>query len=134
MQQIDRPTVQSLADAGASGELIAVVTAETGDVLGCSRNSARQHIQRRGGSPDDLTATGGDFFTALWEGDLFDAWCLADINNSRLLLDVFGPRAIIGSGVADEGQPVDYVTRMVREGVEQHAPVHVERLPFDAEP
>ncbi|NUC72578.1 hypothetical protein HTZ84_09695 [Haloterrigena sp. SYSU A558-1] len=37
---------------------------------------------------------GGHFFEALWEGDLYDAFTRADLNNKKILLLTFGERRI----------------------------------------
>ncbi|AGM10845.1 hypothetical protein M192_gp034 [Halorubrum tailed phage 8] len=39
---------------------------------------------------EDFTHYGGDFFSALWDGDLYRAWGRADYNNRAILLEVFG--------------------------------------------
>ncbi|MFC7199550.1 hypothetical protein [Halospeciosus flavus] len=92
-----------LFNAGASPKLIEVVT-KTLDELPSTvnRNSARSEVQKYvkwgnlDGSvpPEEFSHIGGHFFTALWNGDLYEAFCRADLNNRKILLDVFGERRI----------------------------------------
>ncbi|UBF20300.1 hypothetical protein M1M41_gp031 [Halorubrum sodomense tailed virus 4] len=39
---------------------------------------------------EEFTPYGGHFFTALWDGHLYQAWSRADYNNQAVLLEVFG--------------------------------------------
>jgi hypothetical protein len=43
---------------------------------------------------EEFTPTGGHFFTAMWEGDLYRAYSRADYNNQAIMLEVFGEHRI----------------------------------------
>ena len=89
--------------AGASPQLIEIVQ-KTGDNLPqtVGRNSAREEVLKyaRWGSigpdrdPEEFRPIGGHFFTALWNGDLYDAFTRADLNNRKILLLTFTERRI----------------------------------------
>lgn len=108
-----------LQEAGASQTFIQVLETPKEDA-GVHRHSIRDEIRsyiRYGtltedSDPAEFQATGGHFFTALWEGDLFAAWNRADPNNSALMMECLTQQDIIESGVA-RGEPRDWVTTMV---------------------
>lgn len=105
-----------LKQAGASDALIRVVefdltkteiTQETydGEEVRVERNSSLQEVKkylRDTHSPAMLTLEnvnefghmGGHFFTALWEGDLYDAYSRADPNNKRIMEVLFTPQQV----------------------------------------
>lgn len=109
---------QFLREAGASDQIIALIQF-TDEQTGI-RNSAREEVRKYAywgdldGSPDDFNHIGGHFFSAMWDGDLFEAWLRADMNNRRLMMELFGESRIIGDGIVN-GHPSDYVETMVTE-------------------
>jgi hypothetical protein len=110
-----------VSKAGASDVFMDLLTfpKEEG---GVSRHSIRQEIKEEVYwghiSPENDPATfsprGGHFFSAMWDGDLFWAWTRADLNNKMLLRECFGFDRIIRDGI-EEGEPTEYVERMVTE-------------------
>jgi hypothetical protein len=108
-----------LREAGASDEMLDMVKAKPG-LAGISRNSCKQEVKKYvfweslEGDPEDFTPMGGHFFSALWDGNLFDAWRRADLNNKSLMLEIYGESRIIADGIT-RGHPTDYAERMVTE-------------------
>mgnify|MGYP006272559475 CR=1 FL=1 len=108
-----------LSKAGASDAFIDLLTFPA-ELAGVKRHSAREEVRKYAywgefdGEPEAFRHVGGHFFGAMWDGDLFEAWLRADLNNKSLLLECFGMDAIIESGV-NSGQPIDYARRMVTE-------------------
>ena len=79
---------------------------ERGDGKDVYRNSAMEEAKKyvRGTDYVDATLTeenaekftpyGGHFFTALWDGHLYEAYSRADYNNQAVLKELFGIRRI----------------------------------------
>lgn len=84
-----------LCSAGAAQPLMEIVQ-KTASELDVERNSAREEVKSYvfygefKKEPSEFSPYGGHFFTALWEGDLYRAFCRADGNNTRALLALFG--------------------------------------------
>ena len=113
--------IRFISKAGASDLLIDLLTFPK-EEAGVPRHSAREEVRKyvywgdvdTDADPATFSHCGGHFFSALWDGDLFEAWLRADLNNKSLLLECFGVDAIIKNGV-QVGQPLDYARRMVTE-------------------
>lgn len=111
--------IQFLREAGASEEFLDMVETDP-EQYGVPENSAAQKIRsliRTGdlnlsADPEDFRFCAGGFLTKLWNGDLFGAWRKADLNNTPLMLEVYGKRIIITNAIA-QGEPKDYAKRMV---------------------
>lgn len=89
-----------LAEAGASSELRTVAN-ETD--VNC-RHSVCEELHKwadgeipTGESVEKANRLGGGFFTTLWDGDLFDAFCQADSNNRTILAKAFSAEEIVQS-------------------------------------
>ena len=89
--------------AGASPQLMIVIQMDDDELpQTVDRNSAHEEVLKyaRWGdldpdrSPSEFHHIGGHFFTALWNGDLYDAFTRADLNNRKILLLTFGERRI----------------------------------------
>lgn len=83
-------------EAGASEEFLTLIEADP-EGAGVNRNSVQQEASRivfygdLDGDPEDFTHKGGRFFTAMWDGDLYEAFRHeADMVNAILLEGVFG--------------------------------------------
>jgi len=96
-----------LRQAGASEKLLQMCNAEINGVIrddgkAVNRHSVLQEVKKYLREWENLTEEtvnefdhyGGHFFTALWNGNLYDAYRRADYNNQALLLDAFGVRRI----------------------------------------
>lgn len=98
--QITEEHINFLRNAGASEELIEVITysPEDNPGIGVSRNSAREEIKKyiiwgridSDKNPQEFSHLGGGFFTQLWNGDLYNTYNRADLNNQTILTTVFG--------------------------------------------
>lgn len=108
-----------LSKAGASDVFMDLLTFSEAEV-GVNRHSIKEKIQshaffdRLGGDPETFAHSGGGFFRKMWEGDLFMAYCHADLNNKPLMRACFGKERIIQAGI-ESGEPSDYVRRKVAE-------------------
>lgn len=95
--------------AGADERLIEVcqfdissMENERGDGKAVSRNSALTEVKKYlrewealdEDNAEDFDHYGGHFFSALWDGDLYEAYSRADYNNQAILMEVFGVRRI----------------------------------------
>lgn len=108
-----------IRDAGASEAILDLIKFPA-ESIGINRNSARQEVRKYvfwddlDGNPDEFDHLGGHFFTAMWDGDLFEAWVRADLNNKVLMMEVFDEERIISAAI-EQGKPEDYAERMVTE-------------------
>jgi len=114
------PEAESLLDAGASSEFVTVMLAEPDTHEGVERSSVRQLV-RKYDDPEELADRGGDFAGNLWDGNMAEAFYHADIDNTKLLLDIFGPNYLWAEGVR-EGEPSDHFRRILHEKVERYRP------------
>ena len=113
--------IRFLSKAGASDDFIDLLTFLPPSTT-VKRHSVREEIQKYvyWGSlniekdPATFSHCGGHFFTALWNGDLFEAWGRADFNNKALLIKCFGKDAIVENAI-QSGRQIDYARRMVTE-------------------
>ncbi|AAL54942.1 hypothetical protein HfxHF1_145 [Halophage HF1] len=95
--------------AGADERLIEVCQLDItsmenkrGDGKDVTRNSALVEVKKYLREWESLTEDnakdfdhyGGHFFSALWDGDLYEAYSRADYNNKAIMLEVFGVRRI----------------------------------------
>jgi hypothetical protein len=94
-----------LRRAGASNALLRLIDESTDGLVrydgkSIVRHSARQECKKYvrdthspawidEDSPESFTHMGGGFFSAMWDGDLYGAYCRADPNNKVLLQEVF---------------------------------------------
>jgi len=98
--QITEEHISFLRNAGASEKLITVInySPEDNPGIGVSRNSAREEIKKYimwgkiddDKDPQEFSHLGGGFFTQLWNGDLYNTYNRADLNNQTILTTVFG--------------------------------------------
>ncbi|QIR31262.1 hypothetical protein M1M18_gp038 [Halorubrum virus Serpecor1] len=73
-----------------------------GDGKAVTRNSALVEVKKYTREWESLTEEnaedfdhyGGHFFSALWDGDLYEAYTRADYNNKAIMLEVFDVRRI----------------------------------------
>jgi len=77
--------VRAAADAGASGDFVAVVATDA-DGRHQARNTVRRALER-GRDVADAARMGGHFMAALWDGRTADAAARADAANAALLAD-----------------------------------------------
>lgn len=113
--------IRYMSKAGASDLFIDLLTFPKG-AADVPRHSIEQEVKKYvywglPKDPDDLVTRGGGFFQKMWDGELFEAWCHADINNKLMLLACFGEGEIIENGVR-AGKPLDFSRRMVTERAE----------------
>jgi hypothetical protein len=86
-------------EAGASEIFLKLVQVNPMDA-GVHRNSTQEEAKKYvylgylEGDPGEFSHEGGFFFTEMWAGNLYEAFCKADINNSILLKEVFGENSI----------------------------------------
>lgn len=125
--RLTRNELRRLRTTQASPALLAIVRVDP-EVAGVSRNSAREHVRQRvrgtnyagGALTDRLVNRGGDFFTALFDGNVGSAFVRADGNNTRILLDRFSREYLIERLVADEGFDADRAARYVDERIDRY--------------
>ncbi len=110
-RSIDR-RIEACLDAGASPILAAVVAVNPHDV-GVSKNLADEKVKRAlDGAKNEQHARnrltemreyGGDYFHALWEGELAEALYRADGTNSKILMRTFSYEYMLAVLAADRG-------------------------------
>lgn len=77
--------VQELSDAGASDAFLRMYEHDHD-----GRHSIRELIGKLPSiTEENIRVYGGDFAQALWDGDIGEAWYRADLENSRIMSDVF---------------------------------------------
>lgn len=126
-EQLTTDELEQLRDLGASAAFLTVVQ-QPPETVGASRNSAREAARRvfRGDyGPDQvdeqsLLRRGGGYFTALWHGELSEAYYRADATNTALLFTVFTPDYLIERLVVEDNRPRDSARRHVEERVERY--------------
>ena len=116
--QITEEHINFLRNAGASEELIEVInySPEPNPKNGLVRNSAREEIKKyimwgdidSEKDPQEFSQIGGGCFTQLWNGNLYDAYGRADLNNKDILTTVFGTDKIVEAGVL-KGYSIEFV-------------------------
>jgi hypothetical protein len=100
-----------LKEAGASDEFISVYLSAVPSTAKEELNTGfGGEVLEDGGNPCQIA---GGWFTKLWTGKLFWALCHADNRNAAALAEVFDRRDFVEDGVDSEGEPLDYVERMV---------------------
>lgn len=110
-----------LSKAGASDSFIDLLTFPK-EVTGINRHSVRDEVRKYvywgdldpDKDPAEIVPCGGHFFTALWNGDLFEAWGRADFNNKSLMIECFGKDVIVENAI-QSGRQMEYARRMVTE-------------------
>lgn len=87
-----------LRTAGASEHLItlcdAEVEVERHSVLEETKKYLREWENLTSETAEDFNHVGGHFYSAMWSGDLYNAYRRADGTNRPLLLEVFGAHHI----------------------------------------
>lgn len=114
------PTAERLLDAGVAPEFVTVMLADTDDHVGVGRNSVAELVGKFE-DPERVAKRGGDFAGNLRDGNLADAFYHADENNTKLLLDLFGPDYLWARGVAS-GEAPDHFRRILYERTERYRP------------
>lgn len=92
--------MDALETAGASEELRTIADTQVRGV----RHSVLEELHKWSDGEPTVDAAkkaarlGGGFFTTLWDGHLFEAFCQADSNNKKIIADAYEPTEIIDSG------------------------------------
>lgn len=121
--------------AGASAAFMRFLKAD-GDPLGVGRHSVREHLRKFTGgradgevTPEGLSASvpsAGGYFQCLWHGDLMEALCKADGNNSVLMTHTFDPEEVLVAARDNESWSIGYAKRIVEERYDEYGPAGVE--------
>lgn len=88
--------IAALTAAGASPQLITVVTADTGNMENSARRETMKYLRGEYGpdlteeTAEEFSHQAGDYYGNLWDGDLYGAMRHSDGTNSHILSDVFG--------------------------------------------
>jgi len=114
------PHAERLLDAGASPEFVTVMLADPSDHQDVDRFTVKQLV-RKHDDPERVAERGGDFAGNLWDGDMAEAFYHADINNTKLLLDIFGPNYLWAAAVSDGEAPIHF-RRILHEKTERYRP------------
>lgn len=88
--------LDDLHEAGADPLFVAVYRHDPPSI----RHSVRELVEKT--EITKLPERGGHYATALWEGELVEAFYRADTNNSAILLDMF-PRDYLVEAMVAEG-------------------------------
>lgn len=108
-------------NAGAS-EMLIQLAQFSPQQAGVTRNSIREQIRQHvfwgdiseDNDPEQFSHLGGGFFTQIWEGKLYEAYCRADLNNQAILVTIYGTDRIIEAGVRN-GRSLESAERMVEQ-------------------
>lgn len=103
-QPLTHEDMAELRIAGASPEFLRVVSTPA-EAVGVERNGALEEARQvanrlSDGSIEDLAGTverGGDFFQALWRGNIMEAFYHADIDHTLLLTRLFTPHEFLAA-------------------------------------
>lgn len=111
-----RFTTRQLRDAGASEEFISLYLSAVDSRAKTALNDGR--LGRKLAEGKDITNISGSWFRNIWNGNLFWSLLRADSRNATALAEVFSREHFVEDGLA-EGEPRDYVERMVDQNLAQ---------------
>lgn len=112
-------TTEELREAGASDAFISLYLSAMDSGAKIELNSGYGGTVLSEG--DDPTEVAGGWFTKMWNGELFRALCHADTKNARALSELFDRKDFVENGVYAEGEPREYVERMVDDRLQVEA-------------